>query len=250
MKYYTPQELRNTKKEEVSQTLSQLAGKNVRYNFALEVFRKYAAQFSWPKSIKILDLGTASGEFLQQLYNEGYQNLFAHDIDDYLPPTRKAIIKEYKFAELSMEKLPWPDDSFDIVTAWCVLPHLENPFFAAREVHRVLNKNGFFIFTTLHLTSKASRDFFNKHKYFGSYRETNNHISLLPMSVIKKTMLKFFDLEGVDYLVIPKIFAGLKGKIRKFIFDLAKKIPKWEIKLKDRWGYNVVYLLRKKSLKE
>jgi len=244
MKYFTAEELRGNKKEEVTRSLKTLSGKNVRYNIAIDVFRKYTKGL--PKDASILDLGTASGAFVQQIHDDGYTNISAHDIDSYLPEERKKLVKEYKLAELSTEKLPWPDNSFDVATAWCVLPHLENPFLAAREVHRVLKSGGLFIFSALHLTSKASMDYFNKRKFFGSYRESNNHISLLPMSIVKKTMLKFFALEGIDYLVIPKIFAGWKGKLRRYLYSLAQKNPKWEMALKKRWGYNVVYILKKK----
>lgn len=243
MKYFTAEELKNSKKDEVSKHLSKLSGKNVRYNLSFDVFKKYVSD----KSSKVLDLGTASGSFLQQLHDDGYQNLYAHDIDSYLPEERKKIIQEYKIAELSTQPLPWPDNNFDVVTAWCVLPHLENPFYAARDVHRILRKDGLFIFTALHLASKASIDYFKKYKNFGSYRETNNHIALLPDSVVRKTMLKFFDLVGVDYLVIPKIFDGWHGKIRKILFNLASKNLKLEKALKKRWGYNICYILRKRS---
>lgn len=247
MRYFTAEELRNKNREEAISKLSNLAGKNVRYSLAINVFREYAGKFNFTPSTKILDLGTAAGEFLFQLYNDGYQNLYAHDIDDYLSTERKKIVKEYKFADLSTEKLPWPDNSFDVVTAWCVLPHLENPFYAAREIQRVLKKDGVFIFTALHLASKASIDYFKKYKNFGSYRETNNHIALLPDSVVKKTLLKFFDLKGTDYLVIPKIFAGWRGKIRKILFTLSSKNPKWHAALRKRWGYNICYILQKRS---
>ena len=205
MEYLTKEELKTSHRNSASQQLSSHIGKNIKYQFTLQIFQKYARLRNINTSARILDLGTASGAFLQQLYDNGYQNLYAHDIDDYLPAERKKIIKEYKFADLSAEKLPWPDNSFDAVTAWCVLPHLENPFYAAREIQRVLKKDGVFIFTALHLASKASIDYFKKNKNFGSYKETNNHISLLPDSVVQKTMLKFFDLVDVDYLVIPKI---------------------------------------------
>lgn len=248
MKYFTSKELKGAQKDDVTKKLSQLAGKNVRYNLAINAFKKCAERLSLPKTAKILDLGAAAGIFLQQLKDLGYSNLYAHDIDNYLPQEKSGLVQEYKLADLSMEKLPWPDNSFDAVTAWCVLPHLENPFHAAREVRRVLKPDGIFLFTALHLTSKHSLEYFNRHKNFGSYREGNNHIALLPDSVVRKTMLKFFDLLDTDYLVIPKIFNGWRGKIRKLIFNLAGKNPAWQQFLKKRWGYNIAYFLRKKDL--
>ncbi|OGY63172.1 MAG: hypothetical protein A3I24_02880 [Candidatus Harrisonbacteria bacterium RIFCSPLOWO2_02_FULL_41_13b] len=245
MKYFTPEELKITHREEISSQLSTLAGKNVKHNFAIWIFKKYAEKLGWNKNIKILDLGTANGDFLIQLNQTGYQNLYAHDIDAYLSEERKILTKEYKFSELSMERLPWPDNYFDAITAWCVIPHLENPFFCAREARRVLKPGGVFIFTTLHLTSKPSLQYFLKNKDFKSYRETNNHISLLPNSVVKKTILKDFELAGVEYFVNPKVFNNWQGKIRKIIWNLCHLHPDIENWLKNRWAYNICYIAKK-----
>lgn len=247
MRYFTPEELKNSRREEVASQLSNLAGKNVKYNFAIEVFQKYSKQLSINTDAKILDLGTANGDFLQQLYDRGYANLYGHDLDDYFPKERRGILKEYKLSELSMEKLPWPENYFDAVTAWCILPHLENPFHCAREAYRVLKNGGVFIFTAIHLISKPSTDYFLRHKDFKSYRETNNHIALLPQSVVKKTILKNFRLVGTEYFLIPKIFNGWRGKIRKFVLQLASRKPQWENWLKSRWAYNICYILQKES---
>lgn len=238
MRYFTPEELKKDYKKEVAAQLSKLAGKNVKFNFAISVFRQYANKFGWGKDARILDLGTANGDFLAQLNSEGYFNLYAHDIDDYLPAERKKIVKEYKFAELSMEALPWPDNYFDVVTAWCVLPHVENPFYAAREVYRVLKAGGVFIFTTLHLSAKPSLVWFKKHGDFKSYRETNNHIALLPPAVVRKTIGKKFNIEGIEYFLNPKIFNGLSGYLRKQALRVFTN-------LKKRWAYNVAYIMKK-----
>lgn len=245
MRYYTPNELRNEHKDEVGTALKSLAGKNVKYNFAIGVFKKYAEKLGWPKNAKILDLGTANGDFLQQIANEGYQELYAHDIDDYLPADRKKLIKEYRFSELSMEKLPWPDNAFDIVTAWCVIPHIENPFHAMREMRRVLKPGGVFVFTTLHLSAAHSINWFKKHGDFKSYRETNNHIALLPPAVVKKTTANLFEIIGTEFFVNPKMFRSSLGRLKQRIYQLAP--PSLQHWLERRWAYNIAYLLRKKS---
>lgn len=247
MKYFTTKELKNEYRDEAKRTLSSCIAKNVRYNLARDLLIKYAKKLSFSKEANILDLGAASGYFLKQLSEMGYKNLYGHDIDDYLPEEVKKEIKEFKIAELNTEKLPWPDNFFDAITGWCVLPHLENPFFAAREVARTLKPGGLFIFTAPHIASRPSIDFFSKKKYFAGYRETNNHISFLPMSIVKKAFLKDFDLLDIDFLIVPKIFDGWKGKIRKTIYNLSIFRPKWRKFLKDRWGYNIVYILTKKA---
>ena len=40
--------------------------------------------------------------------------------------------------------LPFADASFDIVTAWMVVEHIDDPAFYAREIHRILKPGGWF----------------------------------------------------------------------------------------------------------
>ncbi|MEK7078173.1 MAG: class I SAM-dependent methyltransferase [Patescibacteria group bacterium] len=245
MRYFTADEIKNTNRKEVTEVLKGCAGKNVKYYFGIKVFKKYSDFALITHDAKILDLGTASGAFTKQLYNLGYKNIFAHDIDNYLPNEVKEIVKEYKLSDLSTEKNPWDDNFFDAITAWCVLPHLENPFHCARELWRVLKPGGIFMFTTPHILSKPSMAFFLKKKYFAGYRPTNNHIALLPLSILEKTIFRGFELIGIEYLVTPKVNRGAKGKLRKLLIDLSK-YNKWLKKfLEKRWAYNICYIIRK-----
>lgn len=246
MKYFTTEEIKSKHRDEISEVLSQCIAKNVRYNLAFELVKKYAAQLPKPTDAIILDLGVAGGAFLKQLAEAGYKNLYAHDIDDYLQPDVKKLVKEFKVAELSTEKLPWPDQSFDIVTGWCVFPHLENPFFAGREVSRVLKPGGLLLFSAPNLTAAGAIEQFLKIGYFGSYRPSDNHIAMLPPNIVEKTFAKYgFKIINTDYLVIPKIFYGFKGSLRNAVYKFADRFPRFKKFLKHRWGYNVIYILQK-----
>lgn len=245
MRYFTAEEIKQKNKAEVTEVLKDCAGKNVKYNFGIKVFKKYAKISLQTSNSKILDLGTASGEFIKQLHNSGYNNLFTHDIDTYFSDEIRKIVKEYKISDLSVDKNPWSDNFFDVITAWCVIPHLENPFYCVRELHRILKPGGIFMFTTPHIMSKPSIDFFLKHKYFASYRPTNNHVALLPLSILEKTIFRGFELIGTEYLVTPKVNRGIKGKLRKFLLNLAEYNDKLKSSLEKRWAYNVCYIIRK-----
>lgn len=248
MRYYTAEELKQARREEAHGILEKLAGKSVRDLFAIKVFETYYQKFFRDKNQKILDLGPASGKFVAQINEVGYKNCSGVDIDDYVAPENKKLFKEFKNADLSWDKLPWPDKSFKVATAWCVLPHLENPFHCLREVHRVLDDDGMFIFTAPHLTSKPSLDYFIKHKDFGSYRPTNNHLVLFTKGIVEKAVLKYFDLVDVEYHVRPKIFAkGLAGRLRGWLYQIAGRLsPKLKKSLEKRWAYNAVYILTPK----
>jgi SAM-dependent methyltransferase len=249
MKYLTSKELLESEKDYTHDILEKCIGKSVRDSFAFKVFDTYLEKVfrNNKHNLKILDLGPASGGFAKQINDFGYINIYGTDLDDYLVKENRRVFLEFKKCDLSWEKIPWQDNFFDVVDAWCVLPHLENPFFCAREINRVLKKGGVFIFTTPFLTSKASMDFFRKNKDFGSYRTSNNHLVLFPAGVVSKSILKYFDVIDIEYHFRSKIFKGVRGKIRKFIYKIAKSIgDETRKRIAKRWAYNIVYILKKK----
>lgn len=247
MRYLTAEELKKNNIEEAHEILEKCAGKSVRDLFAVRIFDTYVSRFFKDRNqIKILDLGPGSGIFLNQIKEIGYRNFYGVDLDDYRMPQNKPFFKEFQTADLSWDKLPWPDNYFQVATAWCVLPHLENPFHAIREIHRVLDKNGVFIFTAPHLTSKPSMAYFQTHRDFGSYRGTNNHLVLFTKGIVEKAVLKYFDLVDIECNVRPKIFRGLRGKLYKAAYKLAGLHPFTKKWLDNRWGLDAAYILKKK----
>ena len=101
------------------------------------------------------------------------------------------------------------------------------------------------MFTTPHILSRPSIDFFLKHKYFASYRPENNHIALLALSILEKTIFRGFELIGTEYLVTPKVNRGAKGKLRKLLLYLANYNSGLKNFLEKRWAYNICYIMRK-----
>lgn len=248
MKYLTAEELKNSNRKEAHEILDKCEGQIILFKFGVNLFKKWRDRlFGNGSNIKTLDLGVASGGFQKQLSEIGYRNCYGVDIDDYLKEENKKLLKEFKIADLGYDKIPWPDRFFQIVTGWCILPHVENPFHAVREIHRVLDDGGVFMFSVPHITSKPAIDYFSKHKDFGSYRATNNHLTLFTPAIIEKAILKYFDLLNIDYAVRPKIFGrGWKGKLRKRLYDLADRFPLLKKFLGDRWSYDILYVVKKK----
>jgi len=248
MKYLTVKELTKINRAEASKILSGHIGKGLKDNFVIEIFNQYYTKlFDNKSNTKILDLGAASGAFTNRVNQEGYNNLYGVDVDDYVKDENKSLFKEFKTVDLSLEPLPWSDNFFNVVTAWCVLPHLENPFHCIREIHRVLDKDGLFIFTAPFLASKPSIDYFIKNKDFGSYKGSNNHLVLFTRGVVEKAVLKYFDLLGIEYHFRSKIFRGLHGKARSLIYKIiSRSFPHLKKSLAKRWAYNIIYILKKK----
>jgi SAM-dependent methyltransferase len=87
---------------------------------------------------KILDVGCGTGANLEMLAQFGESE--GVDVsDDALEFCRAKGLKVHKGLA---EKLPFEDESFDVVTALDVVEHLDDDVAGLKEMHRVLKKDG------------------------------------------------------------------------------------------------------------
>lgn len=113
------------------------------HTLKVETFKKLTHNLS-PKTI--LDNGCASGRMANEI-SQIFPNAKITGIDIY----KKAISfgrKAYphiKFKSGDAHKLPYKNNSFDLITSYEVIEHLVDPQKALREMKRVMNKNGYTI---------------------------------------------------------------------------------------------------------
>ncbi|CAN5302682.1 class I SAM-dependent methyltransferase [soil metagenome] len=89
-------------------------------------------------AIRILDVGCGTGANLEMLANFGESE--GVDVsDDALEFCR---LKNLKATKGLAEKLPFADESFDVVTALDVVEHLDDDVAGLKEMHRILKKDG------------------------------------------------------------------------------------------------------------
>lgn len=183
------------------------------------------------KDAHILECGPHMGMFTKCLIDRGYKNIHTLDFFDAIKFVDKKSI-DFKLIDLNTEKMPYPDNYFEYVTAWGIGEHMENPFHFMREVYRTLKPGGIFIFALPNVFHIISRLLFLKKGTFPRWNESNNHIMLFTHDTFKKTFLRYFNLvetvytkPGIQYLFFNK-------------FD--KFLPS------NEWFSNyVVYVLRK-----
>lgn len=98
-------------------------------------------------SIRILDVGCATGRLLYKLAKHGYTNLSGVDLAPRIIEVARKKLSNFKVnldlkTADSEDDLPWPDNSFDIITLTGVIHHFYRLNDALKEAYRVLDKQG------------------------------------------------------------------------------------------------------------
>ena len=98
-------------------------------------------------SLRILDVGCATGRLLLSLASAGGKDLSGVDI---APRILEVAHQKLAAAQVSAElraadaedAIPWPSESFDVATLTGVLHHFYRPYDALQEIGRVLRPGG------------------------------------------------------------------------------------------------------------
>ena len=138
-------------------------------------------------------------------------------------------------ADLSFERIPMPDKSLDVITAWQVVEHLENPHNFIREAYRSLTPGGYFLISIPNPFHLISRLLFLKRGNMPRWTKRNNHITIFTKDLFEKAFLqKYFDLIETRYHLGEFTYGPFK------YFDGKYPENEW-------FGHFVTYVMRKKD---
>lgn len=174
----------------------------------------HAVVLEWFKGRRgrVGDLGAGQGALSIELAREGLQ---VDACDKYASAFRAHGLSNIRFAIADLnERFPYPDETFDYLTALEVIEHLENPRHFLRECRRTLRRGGTVVLSTPNVLSLASHLSFlvrGDLVYF-SQREyiSNHHITPLRLQDFRNIFAEVgFGLARVDYnagkLPVPKL---------------------------------------------
>lgn len=219
-----------------------------------------------------LDIGCGDGKISSLLFN----NKFSYGVDNGEANDYQIAIKKNRYKKVILEdaqKLSLDNNSINFVFSNSVIEHIPNIKAVIKEVSRVLNRDGYFVFTT---PSKYFREYIKVSTILEkiglnwintSYSKiTNNklnHYHLYDVNYYKK-LLHQYNLEVIDYSYsIDSETIELWNKMIfqiKIAWFLGKKIEKqtkkrYKIEIKDKFeksatnkisGANLLIIARKK----
>jgi SAM-dependent methyltransferase len=185
----------------------------------------------------VLDEGAMHGMFLKWLVDQGYTDVHGVDFVDML---KYGDRNSFTFTALDMnsEKMPYPDNAFDVITAWGLYEHMDNPYFLMRESHRILKDGGLLIVSWPNIEHLITRLIFLFRGEMRQYEKHNNHIAVFPKGVFQKTFGRYFDVVEKTYL---------PGTIQLPPYKLWRRFISPLIPAKTALtGHHTVYILKKK----
>jgi 2-polyprenyl-3-methyl-5-hydroxy-6-metoxy-1,4-benzoquinol methylase len=102
------------------------------------------------RSQKVLDIGCGKGLFLDVLKEQGKETF------GFEPDVNATKILEKKGHGVCSDLSDIQDNSFDLITMFQVLEHIENPSVLVHEIYRILKPGGYFIVETPNSVSKLA----------------------------------------------------------------------------------------------
>lgn len=92
---------------------------------------------------KCLDIGCASGYMISQIATLYPQSeYFGIDVYDKAISYARKHYLHIKFQVASADKLPFKNNSFDLIICYETIEHVEHPLECLKEMRRILNKDG------------------------------------------------------------------------------------------------------------
>lgn len=184
--------------------------------------------------VAILNAGVATGNTTRMLQKFGPVTSVEYDSDccDYLRSKTNIEV-----TQASLTRLPFADNSFDVVCAFDVIEHIENDQQAIGEINRVLKPDGIAV-----ITVPAYNFLWSQHD------EINHHWRRYSLSQLKRMVRKKLSIRYISYFnfflfppiglarLVGRLFAGWKGESKAAQSDFASFRG---AKLIDRFFYRV-----------
>ena len=195
-------------------------------------------RLSLPKDSKFLDCGCGFGNSTIQAENDGFAS-FGFDISTYKIKFAESLKKREKtqFLAASAERIPFKNNSFDVVYCNHVLEHLCDDHLALDEISRIIKDKGFLVLTVPNINNLATslnlrmkRKFpYTDKTHFREYEEATLK------SILRSHCFKIIEATVNDFIppFASKLFHFIIMylQLKRFTNFLAKVFPKRSLEI-------------------
>ncbi|MBU1299988.1 MAG: class I SAM-dependent methyltransferase [Bacteroidetes bacterium] len=177
-------------------------------------FYKLLEKYKHTNSKYILDIGCATGNFLEIAKYKGW-DVTGIEISEWSSNIGKS--KGLNIYPKLLHECNFESNYFDVITMFDVIEHFQNPVKEIIEIHRILKPNGILIIETPNIESFTTKFIYGK----GSdLVKPNAHLVLLSSKTIKLLLVK----HGFKIINIKKI--PLTRKYRHFLNNYMRRLLK------------------------
>ena len=178
------------------------------------------------KEKKILEIGCGTCSLLCHFVEQGF-DIYGVDVNSEYLARGKELHGELPCELISSERLPFPDNSFDLIFGFDVFEHIPDTDAHLREVSRVLKDNGSYLIQTPNKWTNVIFEII-RWKSLTSWRD--EHCSLHSYFELKKRFrahhfsVEFYDIPIVTDFFVEKIrsYMGNFGVFLLKIFNIDK----------------------------
>ncbi|RDI55261.1 class I SAM-dependent methyltransferase [Nocardia mexicana] len=187
-----------------------------------DIPRAIATRCGAPSDLEILDIGCGTGHLIEYLSGHGHWGRLV-GLDLVRPPIADTAAKQYVVGDA--EAVPFPDNSFDVITCVHTLSHIDDLAAAMREARRVLRPGGMFIASANSLTSYPHVDRYRRrvHRIFG-WGEPTFTTTTVNAENLGQVLASFWHVATVETLA-----GELRIPVQKFTPYFAANIPTWDV---------------------
>lgn len=141
---------------------------------------------------KLLDIGCGYGHFLKEARDDGF-DVFGLDISK---EAIKQLQKKYSITGKAGDVIEndLPSDVFDVITAWDVIEHIQNPRKSLQDLFKKLSKNGWLFLTTPNIKSIDAKIL---GKYWYGFKRIPEHLYFFSPETISQ-LLKIVGYEVIE----------------------------------------------------
>ncbi len=169
---------------------------------------------------RLLDIGCGSGIFLAEAERSSKWDLIGIEPNASAAKRAQAYL-ESPIIQASFSDVSLDASSFDVITMWNVLEHLESPITDIQRIYQLLKDGGLFIFSIPNLESWEA-------KIMGPYWigwDLPRHLYLFPRELLNE-ILSTMGFTEVDYQCIAGAHAAFAHSLDFWFRSLSPKAPK------------------------